>query len=58
LELSPSLSLIKKAHPTLMGRKVAALVTDGVDESVLTSLRTRWRRKAPCLPLWRRRSEA
>jgi catalase len=39
LELSPSLSLIKKAHPTLMGRKVAALVTDGVDESVLTSLR-------------------
>ena len=40
LELSPTLSLIKKAKPTLMGRKVAALVTDGLDESVLGSLRT------------------
>jgi catalase len=39
MELSPSLSLIKKAQPTLMGRKVAALVTDGVDESLLSSLR-------------------
>jgi catalase len=40
MELSPSLSLIKKAQPTLMGRKVAALVTDGVDDSLITSLRT------------------
>jgi catalase len=39
LELSPSLSLIKKAQPTLRGRKIAALVTDGVDENLLSSLR-------------------
>ena len=39
MELSPTLSLIKKAEPTLMGRKVAALVTDGVDEGLLGSLR-------------------
>jgi catalase len=40
LEESPALSLIKKAKPTLMGRKVAALVTDGVDDRLLASLRT------------------
>ena len=40
MELSPSLSLIKKAQPTLMGRKIAALVTDGVDDDLLTPLRT------------------
>jgi catalase len=34
------LSLIKKAKPTLMGRKVAALVTDGVDDELLRSLRS------------------
>jgi len=39
MELSPSLSQIKKAEPTLAGRKVAALVTDGVDEAVLNGLR-------------------
>jgi catalase len=37
---SPTLSLIKKAKPTLMGRKVAALVTDGVDDELLRSLRS------------------
>ena len=40
MELSPSLSLIKKAKPTLDGRKIAALVTDGVDDNLVTSLRT------------------
>jgi catalase len=39
MELSPSLSLIKKAEPVLKGRKVAALITDGFDEKVLTALR-------------------
>jgi catalase len=39
MDPSPALSLIKKAKPTLMGRKVAVLVTDGVDESVVRSLR-------------------
>jgi catalase len=39
MELSPTLSLIKKAEPILRGRKVAALVTDGVDDAVLASLR-------------------
>jgi catalase len=40
MALSPTLSLIKKAAPTLMGRKVAALVTDGVDDALLDALRT------------------
>jgi catalase len=39
LDPSPSLSLVKKADPTLMGRKIAVLVTDGVDERVVASLR-------------------
>ena len=39
MDLSPTLSLIKKAEPTLTGRKVAALVTDGVDDAVLDALR-------------------
>jgi catalase len=37
---SPSLSLVMKAKPTLAGRKVAALVTDGVDDGLLASLRS------------------
>jgi len=32
--------LVKKAEPTLKGRKVAALVTDGVDDGLLASLRS------------------
>ena len=39
MELSPTLSLIKKAEPTLKGRKIAALVTDGVDDALLDALR-------------------
>jgi catalase len=39
LDVSPTLSLIKKAQPTLMGRKVAALVTDGTDDAVLAELK-------------------
>jgi catalase len=39
MDLSPTLSLIKKAEPILAGRKVAALVTDGVDDAVLDALR-------------------
>ena len=40
LDESPALSLIKKAKPTLRGRKVGALVTDGVDDGVLDALRS------------------
>jgi len=39
MALSPTLSMIKKAEPTLKGRKVAALVTDGVDDATLDALR-------------------
>ena len=49
MELSPTLSLIKKAEPTLKGRKVAALVTDGVDDACSTRCARRWRRKARSL---------
>jgi catalase len=37
---SPALSLIKKAVPTLEGRKVGVLVTDGTDPALVASLRT------------------
>jgi len=40
MALSPTLSMIKKAEPTLKGRKVAALVTDGTDDMMLEALRT------------------
>ena len=36
---SPSLSLIKKAKPTLKGRKVGVLMTDGADDTLLDALR-------------------
>jgi catalase len=39
MDPSPMLSLVKKAEPTLMGRKVAALVTDGTDDAILDKLR-------------------
>jgi catalase len=39
MDASPMLSLIEKAKPTIKGRKVAALVTDGVDDKVLEALR-------------------
>jgi len=39
MALSPTLSMIKKADPTLKGRKVAALVTDGTDDAMLDALR-------------------
>ena len=39
MDPSPMLSLIEKAKPTIMGRKVAALVTDGVEDAVLEALR-------------------
>src|ERR1044072_8893741 len=39
MALSPTLSMIKKAEPTLKGRKVAALVTDGTDDATLDALR-------------------
>jgi len=37
---SPALSLIKKAQPTLKGRKVGVLVTDGSDAAVIASLKS------------------
>ena len=39
MNASPMLSLIEKAKPTIKGRKVAALVTNGVDDKVLEALR-------------------
>jgi catalase len=39
MKVSPALSLIKKAAPTLKGRKVGVLVTDGVDQALLSTLR-------------------
>ena len=39
LESSDALSLIKKAQPTLKGRKLGVLITDGFDASLLTALR-------------------
>jgi catalase len=39
LEASPALSLVGKAFVTLKGRKIGALVTDGVDAGYLDALR-------------------
>jgi catalase len=39
MDESPALSLIKKAEPTLKGRKVGVLVTEGVDDDLLAKLR-------------------
>src|ERR1700689_4068211 len=39
LEPSPALSLVGKAKPTLKGRKIGALVTDGADGEQLEALR-------------------
>jgi len=39
LDLSPALSLLAKAAPGLKGRKVGALVTDGVDDALLADLK-------------------
>ena len=39
LDPSPALSLVGKAKPTLKGRKIGALVTDGVDADQLEALR-------------------
>jgi catalase len=39
MPLSPSLSLIKKAPPTLKGRKVGVLVSDGSDAALVDPLR-------------------
>ena len=40
MDTSPMLSLIEKAKPTIAGRKIAALVTDGVDDAALGRFRT------------------
>jgi catalase len=40
LDESPALSLVKKAKPTLRGRKVGVLITDGVDDALLDALRS------------------
>ena len=37
---SPMLSIVKKAKPTLVGRKVGCLVTDGADAKVIAALKT------------------
>jgi catalase len=39
LELSPSLSLIKKAVPTLKGRKIGVLLADGFDKGILAEIK-------------------
>ena len=40
LEPSPALSILAKAAPGLVGRKIGALVTDGVDDALLDELKT------------------
>ncbi|WP_454762149.1 catalase [Caulobacter segnis] len=39
LALSPALSILAKSAPGLMGRKIGALVTDGVDDALLDALK-------------------
>ena len=39
LKASPALSLIAKAKPTLAGRQIGCLVSDGVDAALVTALR-------------------
>jgi catalase len=51
MDLSPSLSLIKKAKPTLRGRKVAVLVTDGMDERLLISFRAALEKEGAALAI-------
>ena len=46
LDPSPALSLVGKAKPTLKGRKIGALVTDGADGDRSRLCATRWKRKA------------
>jgi len=41
LKPSPALSLVAKAPKTIAGRKLAALITDGCDEDLLKSVRTK-----------------
>ncbi len=40
LSLSPALSLLAKARPTLEGRKIGVLVSDGYDPAILDALQT------------------
>lgn len=40
LPSSPALSIMAKAKPTLQGRKIGVLLTDGFEASLLTKLRT------------------
>jgi catalase len=51
MDLSPTLSLIKKAEPTLVGRKVAVLVTDGTDDAVLARLKKAVEREGALLAI-------
>jgi catalase len=39
MEPSPALSILAKAAPSLVGRKVGCLVTDGVDDALLAEVR-------------------
>jgi catalase len=40
MQASPMLSILAKAKPTLMGRKIGCLVTDGVDGALVGKLQT------------------
>jgi catalase len=40
MDESPALSIIAKTEPTLMGRVIGCLVTDGVDAGIVQALRT------------------
>ena len=51
LEPSPALSLVGKAKPTLKGRKVGALVTDGADGDRLEALRAALEKEDPELAI-------
>ena len=45
LKPSPALSILKNGPKTFAGRKVGALVTDGVDAKILTALAKAWKKK-------------
>ena len=48
LQKSPALSILLNGPTSFAGRKVGALVTDGVDINLLTARKRPWKRKEPC----------
>ena len=48
---SPMLSLLKKAKPTLQGRKIGVLVSDGIDPALLDRLRAALKKEGSAMEL-------